>query len=375
MLWSGSSPLAAVRAGMWGLVMITGVAWLAISWSVLRLDSIDVARVAGPVILFGAGTEVLRALAGRRTWWLNAGMAVLFAAAGVVLLLERDSSYTTPAGLIGWYLMVRGVADVVIAAMTRDTDRIWGLLMVVGVLEAGLGFFSASPLSRTADLLVVVLGGLALLRAVADVVTALRLREVRVARAELLDLPPERAAGLAGYSAGLADYGSAPRGRPRHRATPRSAAAGLAALSTATDNAPDPAGLGRSPARSGGGSSGPAGGESADTAGGVAGGKALDTAGGGDVAMWPSGPQPTGGGGLPAAGGMPAPGYQPAAGSGDSFHEEVLRTTADLDAMLALAGVTGAGVGAHLMDSEAPQVPDTPEGVDAATDPAARRSD
>jgi hypothetical protein len=47
-----------------------------------------------------------------------------------------------------------------------------------------------------------------------------------------------------------------------------------------------------------------------------------------------------------------------------SFHDEVLRTTADLDAMLALAGVTGAAVGAGLVHYEAPEIPDTPEGAE-----------
>ena len=79
MLWSGSSPLAVVRDGMWGLLMFAGVAWLAIGWSVLRLEPTDIVSVAGPVVLFGALTEALRACAGTRTWWLNAGMAVLFA--------------------------------------------------------------------------------------------------------------------------------------------------------------------------------------------------------------------------------------------------------------------------------------------------------
>ena len=311
MPWSGSSPLAAVRDGMWGLLLFAGVAWLAIGWSVLRLEPADIVRAAGPVILFGALTEAVRACAGARTWWLNAGMAVLFLATGVALLAGRDSSYTTPAALVGWYLMVRGALDVAVAMMTRETDRIWGLLMVVGVLEAGLGFFAASPLSRTADLMVVVLGAVGLLRGVADLVAGLRLREVRAARADTLELPPERALGLTGYSAGMADYESAPaRGGPRHRAQPPSGEAG---------------------------------------------------------AMWPSGPAAGAVAGGVTAGGMAAAGYVAADGpgpSGDTFHEEVLRTTADLDAMLALAGVTGAGVGSHLEHPDLPAVPDTPEGAE-----------
>jgi hypothetical protein len=296
MLWSGSKPLTVMRENMWGFLMFAGVAWLAISWSVLRLEPTDIVNVAGPVVLFGALTEGVRALAGTKTWWLNAGMAVLFSVTAVVLLASQDSSFATPAALIGWYLMVRGAADVAVSMMTRETDRIWGLLMVVGVLEAGLGFFAASPLSRTADLVVTVLGGLALTRGVADLVASLRLREVGVVRADVLDLPPERAAGLAGYSAGLTDYVAAPPARtgPRHRATSRS-------LATTND--------------------------------------------------------------MTASVGAPE--------SSGSFHDEVLRTTSDLDEMLALAGVAGAGVGAGLAHRyEIPDVPDTVEGAAESSDTA-----
>ena len=288
MLWSGSSPLTVVRRNMWGFLLFAGVAWLAVGWSVLRLEPADVVRVAGPVVLFGALTEAVRALAGTRTWWLNAGLAVLFTATGLILLADRDSTYTTPAALLGWYLIVRGAADIAVSMLNRETDRVWGLLMVVGVAEAGLGFYTTGPWGRSGELLVAVLGALGVLRGIADLVAALRLREVTAFRAEILDLPPERAAGVAGYTAGLTDFEAAPaRGRPRHRATSRSAAASVT----------------------------------------------------------PAGETPAGGTG------------------GDRFHDEVVRTTADLDAMLAQAGVTGAAV-APPEPHDLPEVPDTAEGAE-----------
>jgi hypothetical protein len=76
-------------------------------------------------------------------------------------------------------------------------------------------------------------------------------------------------------------------------------------------------------------------------------------------------------GGIWAVGGMAAAGYVAADGPGlpvDTFHDEVLRTTADLDAILALAGVPGANVGARPAGCPdgyvVPEVPDTPEGVE-----------
>ncbi|MEV7627378.1 hypothetical protein [Actinoplanes sp. NPDC089786] len=390
-----TGPLSAVRHAMWGWLMLAGVAWLAVGWTVLRLEPADIVRVAGPVVLFGALTEALRACAGARTWWMNASMCLLFTATGVVLLTGQTSSYTTPAALIGWYLMVRGAVDVAVAMMTRDTDRVWGLIMVVGVLEAGLGFFSASPLSRTADLVVTVIGALGLLRGVADLVTGLRLREVRAARADILDLPPERAEGLSGYTAGLADFDTAPpkppvavRPAPRHRAAPRSSADAASAGAVSAGGAD--VSPGADPMWPGGptehalGASGGAPSAAAEpglaAAGGMAaagyvaaGGETTEQAGPmivpgppGAAMAYASEPAPhTAATDQPATTDQPAASAAPAAPQGDDFHQEVLRTTADLDAMLALAGVTGAAVGHHFDDEDMPEVPDTPEGVNS----------
>jgi hypothetical protein len=284
---------------MWGFLMFAGAAWLAIAWAVLRLEPTDVAAVAGPVIIFGAVCELLRALAATRTWWLNAGLTVLFAATGAIMLAVPDSSFATPASLIGWYLMVRGAVDVAVGIMTRGSDRVWSLLVTVGVLETALGFFSASSFSRTAQTAIITLGALGMLRAVADLATAFRLREVAPARKDVLELPPERAAGLAGYSAGVTDFEG--RSPARHRARPATA-------STVTA----PAESARAPE------------------------------------------------------------------NGESFHDRVVRTTADLDVMLAEAGLAGhrgaaPATGREIAPRDLPPVPDTPEGVEGL--PAGRARD
>ncbi|GIE75920.1 hypothetical protein Aph02nite_18700 [Actinoplanes philippinensis] len=280
---------------MWGFLMFTGAAWLAISWSVLRLEPIDIAAVAGPIVLFGAVGELLRAIAGTRTWWLNACLTVLFAATGGLLMWDiQDSTYTTPAALIGWYLMVRGAVDIAVGIMTRGADRTWSLLVTIGVLQTGLGFWSASSFARTGPMVIVVLGALGTLRAIADLVTALRLREVAGPRKDVLELPPERAAGVSGYAAGLTDFEGAPsRSRARHRARP---------AGTAT----------------------------------------------------PAGATPP---------------------TGESFHDQVVRTTADLDAMLAQAGITGPRAGAVVESpKDIPAVPDTPEGVEGEVERPGRQA-
>ena len=154
--------------------------------------------------------------------------------------------------------------------------------------------------------MVVTLGALGTLRAIADLTTSLRLREVAHAH-DVLRLSPEREAGVAGYSAGMSDYPatqSQSRGA-RHRADE-------AASTTSTT-----AGSARA----------------AQADGATPGGAHADADG------------------------------THAAGQSPSFHDEVLRTTADLDTRIAEAGVTGTGTAHHRVPETLPAVPDTPEGV------------
>jgi uncharacterized membrane protein HdeD (DUF308 family) len=401
MLWSGSDPRTVMRDSMWRFLMFAGVAWLAIAWSVLRLEPENVAGVAGPVILFGALCEGVRALAGTRTWWLNAGMAGLFAVTGVVVLAVGDATFATPAALVGWYLMVRGAVDVSVSTMNRGTDRTWGLLLTLGVAQTGLGFFAAGPLARTVQPVVLVLGGLGVLRAVADLVTALRLREVTGARHDVLKLPPERAAGVAGYAAGLTDYDEQPKPdyEPHPHAEPQAQAqaqpdrqpavpaAPPAPLPPAYDADswqgpateaapfhPHPDDEGRARHRA----EGPAPAEGPILAEGPA------PAEGPTLAQTPGSTATPGHAVTPGWTGTPNRAETPAGWTattgpvgtpagwtgtpGRAYHDEVVRATRDLDSTIAQAGVIGTGAAAHRIPDDLPAVPDTVEGAAEAAD-------
>ncbi|RZU53022.1 uncharacterized membrane protein HdeD (DUF308 family) [Krasilnikovia cinnamomea] len=412
MVWSGSAPRSGVRERVWAVLLVMGVAWLGLSWLVLRAEPSDVGNVAGPVLLFAAASEVVRALAGARTWWLGAALAVLFTVGGVVVWRGVDSSYATTAAVVGGFLMVRGVADVIVATLLRETDRIWGFLLVLGVAEAALGGWTAAPAARSAQTLIAVLAGLALARSVADLIGALQLWEGP--RASLLELSPERAAGVAGFAAGLSAYPeSIPQPPSRHRGVARGSAAGLSALSAPGGSGPGLAGLelaepgpgwptaagptGADPTGAASTSARPTGAASTGARPTAAGPTRDGLTGAGPTGAGPTGPgapgswsagaeppwpgqatagpaaarQPgAGAAGTRATGTAPVGpaidgGVTPVGGRPTSFHDEVLRTTADLDTMLAMAGVTGSatGVAAAAQQVEIPPVPDTPEGV------------
>jgi uncharacterized membrane protein HdeD (DUF308 family) len=300
------------------LLLFAGVAWLAIGWSVLRLVPPDVVGVASAVLFFAALCEVVRALVGMRTWWLNVGLAVLFAATGGVVLADRGEVYSTPLSLVAWFLLVRGAVDVAVSVMNRGVDRTWGLILTLGLVQVGAGFFAATPQARAADPVILMLGGLSVLRGLADLTTSLRLREVAHAQHDVLALPPERQAGVAGYAAGVGDF----------------PAAGAV-----------PAAAGR-----------PAGRQDASP-----------VAGQGGTRAETQDASPVAGQGGTRAGTQDARDEPRARHRAESFHEEVVRTTADLDAMIKNAGVTGTGAAQHRVPEKLPPVPDTPEGAAATT--------
>jgi uncharacterized membrane protein HdeD (DUF308 family) len=72
-----------------------------------------------------------------RTWWLVALMGVLSVVAGVVVLAKPGDSLATLAVITGIFILIDGLAELVMALFTRREGR--GLVAVLGVLSAIVG--------------------------------------------------------------------------------------------------------------------------------------------------------------------------------------------------------------------------------------------
>src|SRR5215471_11020609 len=69
-------------AGPWWIFLLTGIAWLIISWVVLRFTPASVATVGvllGVLFLFGMLNEFLTASVRPRWRWLHVVMGIIFA--------------------------------------------------------------------------------------------------------------------------------------------------------------------------------------------------------------------------------------------------------------------------------------------------------
>jgi uncharacterized membrane protein HdeD (DUF308 family) len=182
----------------WWLYLITAAAWVIIAWAVLRFDLtsvVSVAVLAGVVVLVAAVAEIFNAFAAPGWRWLHAALGVLFLITGFFCLFNPGSTFAWLAAFIGWYLLFKGMFDIVLAFVTKDEHETWWLGLIVGIVEVILGFWAAGRFGRSVALLIVFVGAIALTRAITDVVLAFRLRAVQHA---LTERPRQPAAGRPG---------------------------------------------------------------------------------------------------------------------------------------------------------------------------------
>ncbi len=165
----------------WWFYLVTGAAWFIIAWVVLRFDLRTVTAVsvlAGIVILVAGLAEVFNAFVAPTWWWLHGILGALFIVTGIVAFFDPGRTFAMLAAFVGWYLLFKGLLDIVLAFATKDANDAWWLGLIIGIVEVGLGFWAAGSFGRSATLLVLFVGAIALTRGVTDIVLAFRLRRL-----------------------------------------------------------------------------------------------------------------------------------------------------------------------------------------------------
>ena len=166
----------------WWLVLLTGVAWIAVAVIVFRFDYGSVTAIAW---LFGwvaiaVGASELFVTTMTQGWWrvLTALFGVLFIVTGVVAFFKPGGTFVGLAAVISFYFVFAGSWNLVTALWTRTANQAWWVQALTGVLELGLGFWAAGYWERSATLLVAFVGAMALLRGINEIVLAFRMHDM-----------------------------------------------------------------------------------------------------------------------------------------------------------------------------------------------------
>ena len=167
-------------AGPWWLFLLTGIAWLILSWISLRFNPASVPTIGillGFLFLFATVDEFFIA-AVRASWrWLHVIMGIIFAFGAGWSFAQPYGAFWTLASILGLLLIFRGTLDIITSTSSRDVNSIWWLGLVAGILEIFLGFWASGQyLAVRGVLLLVWVGLFALFRGISEIVFAFELR-------------------------------------------------------------------------------------------------------------------------------------------------------------------------------------------------------
>jgi uncharacterized membrane protein HdeD (DUF308 family) len=165
----------------WWLLLITGAAWILISVLILCFDYTTVAAVAvlfGMFCLAASANEFISAVSSSRGWrileWL---LAALFVVVGIVAFVHPGQTFVALAAVMSFYFVFRGAFDIVVA-LTASKTPVWWVLLIVGLIELGLGFWAAGSWNASVVLLVSWVAAGALVHGIGEIALAFQSREV-----------------------------------------------------------------------------------------------------------------------------------------------------------------------------------------------------
>ena len=170
-------------AGPWWLFLLTGIAWLVLSWVSLRFTPASVATIGvllGVLFLAAMLNEFLIAAVGASWRWLHVIMGLIFAFGAGWSFAEPYGAFWTLASILGLLLIFRGTLDIFTSTSSREVNSIWWLGLVAGILEILLGFWASGQyLAVRGALLLVWVGLFALFRGISEIVFAFELRHAQ----------------------------------------------------------------------------------------------------------------------------------------------------------------------------------------------------
>jgi uncharacterized membrane protein HdeD (DUF308 family) len=165
-------------AGGWWLFLLIGILWILFGTFVLSYNVgslLALAVFAGVTFLMTGVTQIMAA--GRvRDWrWLYLVGGVLSILAGILAFVWPGRTLLVLAGILAWFLVFKGIVDVV-GALSAHGRPYWWLALILGILELLLGIWAAGYPGRSLFVFVNVVGVYAIFYGFTEVFAAFDLR-------------------------------------------------------------------------------------------------------------------------------------------------------------------------------------------------------
>jgi len=172
---------ARAEAGLWWILLVTGSLWLIFALIVFQFDATSINAISAIVgiVCLGAAVAELATVGqvhgGRRVVVLL--LAAAFAVIGVAAFVHPHDSFSVLATIFAFYLLLRGIFDVVGAILLRGIE-LWWIGLISGSVQILLAFWAAGNFGHKATLLIVWVGATALMQGVVQIWRAFEVRSV-----------------------------------------------------------------------------------------------------------------------------------------------------------------------------------------------------
>jgi uncharacterized membrane protein HdeD (DUF308 family) len=167
-------------AGPWWLFLITGLAWLIISWVVLRFTPASINTVGillGVLFLLAGFNEFMIASISPSWRWAHILLGIFFIVGAIWAFARPFNAFWSLASVLGLLLIFKGTLDIITAVVTKDVNTTWWLGLLTGILELILGFWaSQQAFPARGALLLLWVGFFALFRGISEIVIAFEVR-------------------------------------------------------------------------------------------------------------------------------------------------------------------------------------------------------
>jgi uncharacterized membrane protein HdeD (DUF308 family) len=169
--------------GYWWVLLIAGIAWVAIALVILQFDQASVTTIGilvGMMFLaLGIENLALSTLDVPARWaWALFG--VLFLVSAIVCFANPSDTFAGLADILGFLFLIVGVWWMVRAFLERAINPLWWIGLISGILMVGLAFWTSGQFFvEKAYVLLVFAGIWALMQGTTSIVRAFQVRAVR----------------------------------------------------------------------------------------------------------------------------------------------------------------------------------------------------
>jgi uncharacterized membrane protein HdeD (DUF308 family) len=168
---------------LWWLWLVAGIAWIVIALVILQFDQASITTVGvliGIMFLLAGFQQFVVAAVAPSLKWLWYLFGVLFIVAGVIALISPENTFAALADILGFLFLLVGVFWTMQAFVDRDTNELWWLGLISGILMIILAFWTGGQFFIDKAYLLLVFAGIwALLHGVTDIVKAFQIRKLR----------------------------------------------------------------------------------------------------------------------------------------------------------------------------------------------------